>query len=225
MSEANCSPRSPGFTRRTRTANSTADETSASVSSSICTERTMPSVGCGGGRRASRPSTLLISLFSHSAQVYGRNTEDRGAPPLLPSRRTAPDARGQLGNIGPAYDRRRTVVDDVPAPTDQMLPEAKHVPIPCPIGRSTGELTGTPGQPDTPACLQTGRLTRCATRLLSSRSLTQPSEPHGMRIVGVSRLAEWTIDRAATRRAGDIPPLAPCAWHRLLLPRSAAGWS
>jgi hypothetical protein len=49
-------------------ANSTADEMSAGVSGSICTERTMPSVGCGGGRRASCPSTLLISLVSHSAQ-------------------------------------------------------------------------------------------------------------------------------------------------------------
>src|ERR1700751_3180119 len=75
MSKANCSPRSPGFTRRTRTANSTADETSSSVSGPICTERTMPSVGCGGGRRASCLSTLLVSLFSHSAQVYGWKTE------------------------------------------------------------------------------------------------------------------------------------------------------
>jgi len=64
-----------------------ADEMSASVSGSICSERTMPSVGCGGRRRASCPSTLLISLFSHSAQVYGRNTEGRGSadtPTVLP---------------------------------------------------------------------------------------------------------------------------------------------
>ena len=38
----------------------------------------------------------------------------------------------------------------------------------------------------------------------------------------MSRLAEWTIERAAIRRAGDTLPLAPCAWPRLLLPCSAA---
>jgi hypothetical protein len=38
------------------------------VSGSICTECAMPSVGCGGGRWALCPSTLLTSLFSHSAQ-------------------------------------------------------------------------------------------------------------------------------------------------------------
>jgi len=43
-------------------------------------------------------------------------------PTLLPSRWTAADARGQLWNTGPAHDRRRTVLDDVPTPTDQMLP-------------------------------------------------------------------------------------------------------
>src|SRR5690242_17953431 len=118
MSEANCSPRSAGFTRRTRTANSTADETSACVSGSICTERTMASVGCGGGRRISCPSTLLISLFSHTAQVYGRNTEGRGDAATVARPLDSADARGQLWKIGPANDRRRTVLDDLPTPTD-----------------------------------------------------------------------------------------------------------
>ena len=39
-------------------------------------------------------------------------------PILLPSRSTAPDARGQHWNIGPAHDRCRTVLDDSPTPTD-----------------------------------------------------------------------------------------------------------
>ena len=37
--------------------------------------------------------------------------------------------------------------------------------------------------------------------------------------------ASADLNRAAIRRADDTPPLAPCAWPRLLLPRSAAGWS
>ena len=56
------------------------------VSGSICTERTMPSAGCGGRPRASRPGTLLISLFSHTAQCTdecGRPT-GAGTPAVLP---------------------------------------------------------------------------------------------------------------------------------------------
>jgi hypothetical protein len=42
-------------------------------------------------------------------------------PILLPSRQTAADARGQSWNVSPAHDRRRTVLDGLPTPTDQRL--------------------------------------------------------------------------------------------------------
>jgi hypothetical protein len=42
-----------------------------------------------------------------------------------------------MWNIGPAHDRRRTVLDDLPTPTDQMLTQASAS---CPLcGRSAGE--------------------------------------------------------------------------------------
>jgi len=100
------------------------------------------------------------------------------------------------------------------------------VPVACPIGRSTPGTCGhsrTARYADSPANGQADLLRKPAFSA-TGQSLS-PSELHGVRIVAVSRLAEWTIDRAATRRAGDTPPLAPCAWPRLLLPRSAAGWS
>jgi hypothetical protein len=69
-----------------------------------------------------------------------------------------------LWKVGPAHGPQWTVLDDVPTPTDQMVPEA----VACPLrARSAGqrrEITVTPGQPDTPADLWTGRLTRCANR-------------------------------------------------------------
>ena len=40
-------------------------------------------------------------------------------PILLPSHWTAADARGQPWNINPAHGPQRTVLDDVPTPTDQ----------------------------------------------------------------------------------------------------------
>jgi hypothetical protein len=42
-------------------------------------------------------------------------------PILLPSRWTAPVPGGRLWNVGPAYGRQQTVLDDLPKPTDQML--------------------------------------------------------------------------------------------------------
>jgi hypothetical protein len=88
------------------------------------------------------------------------------------------------------------------------------------------ELTVTPGQPDTPAHLHTGRLTRC-----TNRPSKQPVTHSTARrcTACVSQLCPgWLSGRltgAAIRPADDTPPLAPCAWLRLLLPRSAAGWS
>ena len=107
-----------------------------------------------------------------------------------------------------------------------MLPEAKCVPITCPIGRS---MAGTHGHPraaryaGSPADRQADPLRKPAFSA-AGHSLNS-SELHGVRIVAGSRLAEWTIDRTAISRADDTPPLAPYAWPRLLLPRSAAGWS
>jgi hypothetical protein len=57
-------------------------------------------------------------------------------PTLLPSRWTAPDARGQLRNIGPAYDRRRTVLDDLPTPTDLKVAGSS--------ARDMREMSGAP---------------------------------------------------------------------------------
>jgi hypothetical protein len=55
---------------------------------------------------------------------------------------------GQLWNVGPAHGPRRTALDDLPTPTDQMLPEA---PSACPLrARSAGqrwELTALEDSP------------------------------------------------------------------------------
>ena len=42
-------------------------------------------------------------------------------PILLPSRWTTPDTRGRSWNVSPAHSQRRTVLDDVPTPTDQKV--------------------------------------------------------------------------------------------------------
>lgn len=42
-------------------------------------------------------------------------------PILLASRKTTPDALGQLWNAGPAHGPQRTVPDDVLGPTDQIV--------------------------------------------------------------------------------------------------------
>ena len=42
-------------------------------------------------------------------------------PILLPSRRTTPVPGGQLWNVGPAHGPHRTVLDDVPTPTDKKV--------------------------------------------------------------------------------------------------------
>ena len=42
-------------------------------------------------------------------------------PILLPRWRTTADTCRQLWNIGPAHDRRRTVLDDLPTPTNQKV--------------------------------------------------------------------------------------------------------
>ena len=55
-------------------------------------------------------------------------------------------------------------------PALPLVLDQEAVPAACPIDRSTPELTVTPGQPDTPAHLRTGRPTRCANRPLSSGS-------------------------------------------------------
>jgi hypothetical protein len=51
-----------------------------------------------------------------------RKTDGRGsarqAPRLLPSRRTTPVPCGRPRNIGPAHGLKRTVLDNLPAPTD-----------------------------------------------------------------------------------------------------------
>jgi hypothetical protein len=39
---------------------------------------------------------------------------------LLPSGQTTADRCGQMPNIDPAHDRRRTVLDDLLTPTDQQ---------------------------------------------------------------------------------------------------------
>src|SRR5580692_6583406 len=48
--------------------------------------------------------------------------------------------------------------------TDQRLAEASACPLRARSAGQRRELTVTPGQPDTPAHLGTGRLTRCAYR-------------------------------------------------------------
>jgi hypothetical protein len=48
---------------------------------------------------------------------------------------------------------------------------------------------------------------------------TRP-ELHGVRIVAVFGFAEWTIDGAAIRWAGDTPSLAPCALRMASAPSS-----
>jgi hypothetical protein len=67
--DANCSPRSPSLTRRTRAASSTADATSAVLSGSI---RTAPCGGpparFGARRRAIVSIARAITPFSHTAQ-------------------------------------------------------------------------------------------------------------------------------------------------------------
>src|ERR1700720_2566799 len=129
MSEANCSPRSPGFTRRTRTANSTADETSASVSGSICTERTMPSVGCDGGRRASRPSTLLISLFSHSEQCTDGILKAEGRRHAYGAAKVGISqlSHGRGGRYGTAASMPDTLQDaDLQIRIPAHWPDARH---------------------------------------------------------------------------------------------------
>ena len=77
----------------------------------------------------------------------------------------APDAHGQLWNIDPAHDWRRTVLDDVPhSYGSDAQPRESVVPVAC---RSAGQrrvFTVTPGQPNKLTHLRTGRLTRCANR-------------------------------------------------------------
>jgi hypothetical protein len=84
-----------------------------------------------------------------------------------------------LWKVGPAHGPQWTVLDDVPTPTDQMVPEA----VACPLrARSAGqrrEITVTPGQPDTPADLWTGRLTRCANRPSKQRVVQPRVQPKG----------------------------------------------
>jgi hypothetical protein len=58
-------------------------------------------------------------------------------PILLPSRWTTPVPGGQLWNVGPAHGPQRTVLDDLPTPTDQ-----KVVPAVCPMGWLTGGYDG-----------------------------------------------------------------------------------
>jgi hypothetical protein len=60
-----------------------------------------------------------------------------------------PDARGQLWNIGPAHDHWRTVLDDLPTPTDQMLPDVSACPLRTRSDCKQGKLTVTPGEADT----------------------------------------------------------------------------
>jgi hypothetical protein len=67
-------------------------------------------------------------------------------PALLPSRWTTPVPYGQLWNVGPAQGPHRAVLDDVPTPRDQMLPEVSACPLRARSGGKTGELTVIPGE-------------------------------------------------------------------------------
>src|SRR5260370_28945069 len=69
MSDANCSPRSPGSTRRTRATSSTADATSPIFSDSIRPAPSgIPPASFGGRRRAIVSIAWAITPFSHTAQ-------------------------------------------------------------------------------------------------------------------------------------------------------------
>lgn len=119
----------------------------------------MPSVGCGGGRRASCPSTLLISLFSHSAQVYGRNTEGRGgvatvAKPLDSARRTrttleyrpslrpATDGPGRLAHSTVRRSRARCVPDEAVRGTRHASGDGQPVHLLAVLDQRAGAVLG-----------------------------------------------------------------------------------
>jgi hypothetical protein len=61
--------------------------------------------------------------------VGERSRPPRLLPILLPSRWTTLVPPGQLWNVGPAHGPQRTLLDDVPTTTDQMLSEAGACPL------------------------------------------------------------------------------------------------
>jgi hypothetical protein len=62
-----------------------------------------------------RPRSVAVALARHNiAGVLSL------LPILLPSHRTTADKHRQMWNVGPAHDRRRTVLDDSPMPTGQL---------------------------------------------------------------------------------------------------------
>jgi hypothetical protein len=106
-------------------------------------------LGCGSPPcsivREHRPTTLVQLEPIRTAATRAANAVGLLCGPhpcrllrtLLPSRRIGTDRCGQIWNIDPAHDRRRTVLDDVPTPTDQ-----KVVAPACPMRWSTESCDG-----------------------------------------------------------------------------------
>ena len=72
MSDANCSPRSPGFTRRTRLTSSTAEATSPIPSGSIRTGPSGVPPANFEGRRTRASLAWAIRPLSHTAQCMDK---------------------------------------------------------------------------------------------------------------------------------------------------------
>jgi hypothetical protein len=73
--------------------------------------------------RERRPTTLVQLELIRTAAIRAANAVGLLCGPhpcrLLPSRQIRTDRCGQIWNIDPAHDRRRTVLDDVPTPTEE----------------------------------------------------------------------------------------------------------
>ena len=90
------------------------DEEAASCNSAVGSDR---------GQRItlaqSAPTERMPGLKNGRSRIS--SVRPRLLPILLPSRWTATVLCGQPWNVGPAHDRQRTILDDVPTPTDQEV--------------------------------------------------------------------------------------------------------
>ena len=79
-------------------------------------------------------------------------------PILLPGRWTRRVPCGQLWNVRPAHGPQRTVLDDVPTPTDQMSAPPPRASDTSSSARKTSVMSTTPTRPASP---MTGRCRKC----------------------------------------------------------------
>ena len=92
------------------------------------TARVTATAAANGKRERSAAPRGTCTLHGNLGYVRPESRQSRieAGPPrllpiMLPSRWTTPVQCGQLWNVGPAHGPRRTVLDEVPTPTDQMV--------------------------------------------------------------------------------------------------------